>query len=202
MVQWWHTLEPLTQWFFGAAVLFSLLLLWQLVMSIVGFDHGDLDVGSPDVPHDMAHDVADAAYAFKFVSVRSVMAFFTLFSWASALYLSVGKGASTALLYAFGWGLAGMVAVALLLHAMRKLSESGTRSLDSAVGQSGTVYLDIPEGGVGEVRVIVSGGISVVRARAEGGIALKSGASVTVTRHLDPTTLEVRPLDQAASYDA
>jgi hypothetical protein len=116
-----------------------------------------------------------------------------LFTWAGALYLNIGKSTSQSLILAVAWGAAGWVVVAVLLHWLRKMAETGTRRLITALGQTGTVYMDIPAGGQGEVRVAVSGVVSMVKARAAGGQAIKAGSPVTITRLLDINCVEVRP---------
>jgi hypothetical protein len=94
------------------------------------------------------------------------------------------------------WGLAGMFSVALLLYLLPKLAHTGTKRIGSSLGAHGTVYLDIPEGGQGEVRVAVSDVISFVKARGRDGAAIKSGTPIVVTRILGQATVEVDTADQ------
>lgn len=144
--------------------------------------------------HETQHD-SDSVATFRLLSIRSVLAFGTLFSWAGALYLQRSLFPGLALLRATLWGLAGMVIVALFFWILPRLSEAGTADLDTAVGQTAQVYLDIPEGGAGQVRVRVSGAVSFVRARSRDGRYLPSGTGVRVIRRLDGSTLEVEPLE-------
>jgi len=123
--------------------------------------------------------------------VRSLLAFFTLFSWAGALYLQRGDNVSSAMLYAVLWGVAAMLVVAGTLHLLRKMTETGNTNLASCVGKQGSVYLDVPAVGLGEVRILVSGHMKCIKARSVGDVKLPAGTSVTVTRQLDPTTIEV-----------
>ena len=206
MSEWWSSLDSLTQWFYGAALLFSLIFLWQFVSSLIGlsgeadvdvhvdtdFDAGDLDVH--DIEADSLGEAADTAAAFKVLSVRAVLAFCTLFTWAGAMYLGAGRSVARSLTYALLWGLAGWVVVALLVNWLRRLAETGTPRLATCVGTNGTIYLDIPPGGRGEVRVMVSGTVTHVKARATGDEALNAGAPIRVLRVLDHTTIEVAPI--------
>jgi hypothetical protein len=166
--------------------------------------HADVhtDVGwhaeHPEVDAVEAHSAADAAetvHAFRILSVRAILAFFTLFSWAGALYLQGGKPISHALVLAIAWGLAAWLVVALLIHLLRRLAETGTPRLSTCVGERGSVYMDIPAGGVGKVRVLVSGAMSTVDARAAGGGELGAGTPVRVTRLLDASSVEVQPAE-------
>jgi len=202
MMEWWNSLTALNQFFYGGAAFFTLIFLWQFVGMLIGLSHGgdfdmhadagaDVQVDSLEA-HSM-HDAVESTVAFHILSVRAILAFFTLFSWAGALYLNIGRSTSQSLILALAWGAAGWVVVAVLLHWLRKLAETGTRRLSTALGQTGTVYVDIPAGGQGEVRVAVSGVVSMVKARAAGGQAIKAGSPVTITRLLDINCVEVRP---------
>ncbi len=206
MYEWWSGLTAIAQWFFIAAAFFSVFFTWQIIATLIGLAgdadadvdagmdaHTDVDVDVHDMPHDIeaTGDAADTIAAFRLVSIRSVLAFFTLFSWAGALYLASGVVVDRAIIYALLWGLAALVVVSLLLHFLRKLAETGSPQLATCVGQTGAVYLDIPPGGVGEVRVTVSGVVSHVKARAAGGAGISSGTDVRVLRILGPGTVEV-----------
>ncbi len=205
MMEWWNNLETLNKVFYSGAGFFTLIFVWQFVSMLIGMsDGGDLDVDG-DVDMDMDTDMdmdadgidggAESTVAFHIFSVRAILAFFTMFTWAGALYLDVGKSVSESIFLAFAWGFAGWVVVAVLLHWLRKLVETGTRRLRTCVGRPGTVYMDIPEGGQGKIRVNVSGVVTMVSARAVGGAAVKAGSPVTVTRLLGVNSVQVRPAD-------
>jgi hypothetical protein len=221
MSEWWSSLTYVNQIFFGAAAFFSVFFVWQLIAAFIGLggDHGDVSgMGGDvhDVSHDfggahdashMSHDVtydkfehgaqtdADATQiSFQILSVRSIITFFTLFTWGTALYLSDQMPIYAAMGYSILWGLAGMFSVALIFFLVKKMTEVGTMNLSTAIGETGTVYLNIPQGGLGEVRVSVSGNITYVKARGAGGKELKAGTPVRVTRRIDATTVEVEPI--------
>ncbi len=213
MIEWWQDLTTINQWLYASALFFTLLFLWQLIAAFSGLsaDHEvagghDLDAGHdldmhPDGMDAVAHHAGEAAadiheslLAFKLFSVRSVMAFFTMFSWAAALYLDNGSGLPIAALLGVVWGLGGLLGVALVFHFMRKMAETGTRRLSTCVGAVGTVYLQIPPDGLGEVRVPVSGVISLVKARGQaGGAPLAPGTPVKIVRVLAANMVEVAP---------
>jgi len=66
------------------------------------------------------------------------------------------------------------------------------------VGSRGSVYLDVPAGGTGEVRVTVSGVVSMVKARALGGQAIKAGTPVRVVRQIEANCVAVEPVGDEA----
>lgn len=194
--QWWQGLAPINQWFYVAAAFLGVLFLWQLISTIIGLGGGDatdLDTHGPTaVSHDTPPDAQDTLAAFKLVSVRSLLAFFSLFTWAGALYMNCAVPPSRAVLYGVLWGLAGMGAVSAIIHFMRRMAETGTIKLVSCVGASATVYLDIPAGGTGEVRVLCSGVMTHLKARTGTDAALKAGSVVRVVRMLGPDVVEVK----------
>ncbi|MEW6139684.1 MAG: hypothetical protein AB1733_15765 [Thermodesulfobacteriota bacterium] len=207
MEAWWEALTALNKGFFLAALFFSVLFVWQIVSMLIGLDmhgngdaghggfagHGHADVGgggSHHVDHELGGEVT-----FTLVSVRSVIAFATLFSWAGALYLFTGTSPILAISLAAGWGLAAMFGVSFLVYKLLKLQEVGTVSLWTATGEEGFVYMDIPADGAGKVRIKVGGVVSFVDARSGGGAPLKAGTPVLVSRVIDSRTVEVVPFD-------
>jgi len=207
MMDWWQSLTAVNQWFYIIAAIFTLFFLWQLVMAIIGLGGGgeDLtaahtDIGGIEADHadhpDMQHAATDAhetMAAFKLLSVRSILAFCMLFTWAGALYMNGGLEISVALLYAFIWGMVAMIMVTLLLYLIQRMTETGTPQISTCLGTEGVIYLDIPAGGQGEVRVTVSSVVTHVKAKAINPLPIKAGTRVRVTRILGPTLVEVEP---------
>jgi membrane protein implicated in regulation of membrane protease activity len=189
--------------YWGSALFFSVLFAWQLLATLFGhFGGGDqIDAGAHDAVggHDVAggHAGYEAAQAiesvatFKLLSVRSVTSFGLLFGWAGVLYQRAGVSQNLTILYSLLWGLVGMLIVSALFYFFMRMTESGTRRLSSAIGQPATVYMDIPAGGSGQVRVLCGGSISFISARAAGGEALKAGTPVVVRRIIGPNIVEV-----------
>ncbi len=190
---WWGGLSSVNQWFYAAAFFFGAIFLWQIVMSFLGLGHdAGLDTQiEPDSVHDLPEDAVQTVMAFKLVSIRSVLAFLTLFSWGGALYLNNGFPMGRALGYSVLWGLAAMLAVSFIFRLMSRMTESGNKNIATCVGASTTVYLDIPSGGVGEIRVPCSGVMTHLKARAAKGVEVKAGTPVKVSRLLESNTVEV-----------
>ena len=205
MNEWWSSLTALNQAFYVAAAFFSLVFIWQFFSSLIGLGGGEADAHAGMDAHAgldahgvdtvSAAETIESVSAFRMLTIRALMAFCTLFFWAAALYLDADKPVARALLYALGWGLAAWLIVTLLVNWMRGLAETGTQRLESCVGAAGTVYLNIPADGQGEVRVPVSEVISMVRARAAGGVEIKAGTPIRVVRMLSKTTVEVEPVE-------
>jgi hypothetical protein len=192
MYAWWGGLSALNRGSFCASVFFGVLFAWQLLATLWGLGGDGLadgDVAADDVA---GGDAAETMSAFKLLSIRSIVTFLTLFSWGGALYLADGRSVQAAVGLGSLWGAAGMTVVALLLYALPKLAQTGTLNVATAVGRAGTVYLDIPAGGEGEIRTEVNGVVTHVKARAADGQAMKAGTAVVVERVVFGNRVEVR----------
>jgi len=193
--EWWAALSTLNQWFFVAAAFFSVFFLWQLVATLMGLggeEQLDTHVDSA-WEHQTPDDADQTVVAFKLISIRSLIAFFTLFTWAGALYLSGGAGIGAAMLRAILWGVVAMLIVSFFFYLMRRMTETGNIKVDSCVGTVGTVHLDIPAQGDGEIRVLVSGVMTHLKARSGGDSPFKAGQTVRVTKMVGPNIVEVEP---------
>ena len=196
MGDWWSSLEAATKVFYAIAWFFSAIFLWQFLASVIGLaGDSDLDVDADLDIDGMDMDGLEAIASFRMLSLRAILAFCTLFCWATAMYRDGGKLWTQSLLLATLWGLAGWVLVAVVVWQMRKLAETGNPRLATCVGTEGTVYLDIPAEGSGEVRTLVSGVVSRIKARSVGEVVIPSGQRVTIIRTLGPTTVEVEPVE-------
>ncbi|MBI5723251.1 MAG: hypothetical protein HZA50_04785 [Planctomycetes bacterium] len=208
---WWSGLQAVNQWFYAAAGFFSIFFLWQLVAAVIGLGGDSSDVVTTDVDVSGAHgpgdhlaatDAAATMDIFKLLSIRSILAFLTMFTWACALYLNNGVAMTWAVLYGVIWGLVGMFLVALLMFGMRKMAETGNPQIATCVGTEGTVYMNIPPGGEGEVRVAISGVVTLVKARGNGGQEIKAGSPVKVLKVVAPNKVEVEPVNPAPPKSA
>ena len=199
MQEWWSGLAGITQFFYGMAAFFSVFFLWQMIGAFLGLDGDSMDLGGDvtDVPDDMDfEDVMESSEAFKVLSLRSIITFFTLFSWGGALYMSEGMSAVKAMGFASIWGLVGMLAIAGIFYFMGKMSETGTKDVASAQGKVATVYLDIPSDGFGEVKTTVSGAVEHIKARSINGTTLPSGTQVRIVKVVGQTLVEVEKLTE------
>jgi len=207
MSEWWENLTPLNQGFYTAAVCFGVIMIWQLIAALIGLEGDEVDTdvdvdadGGVDIDHDATYDdfehgaetdAVESTVAFKVLSVRSILAFCTLFSLGSAMYMNNGLSTSSSMGWGTVWGLGAMFMVAGLFYLMRRMQHTGTKSLRTCVGTAGTVYLAIPEDGVGEARVTVSGVVSYVKARGRDGTGFKPNTPIRVRRLLGKTMIEV-----------
>ncbi len=205
MQEWWTGLAGATQFFYGMAAFFSVFFLWQIIAAFMGLNGDDMDVGGDagdagfdaDVADDFdLDDVVESSQAFKILSLRSIVTFFTLFSWGSALYTADGMTTVRAMGISSIWGLAGMFAIALIFYGMGKLTETGTKDVTSCKGKVGVVYLDIPADGFGEIRISISGAVEHVKAKSLNREALSAGTQVRVVQVIGQTLVGVEKVTE------
>lgn len=197
MEAWWEGISTLNKVFVCSSVVFTVLFVWQLFMTHWGadtHDMGHLGDASPSLGpgasiHLDTHEFSGSA--FSLISLRSILAFGTLFSVAGSLYLAGGVPVLVTLVYSFLWGMLAMVGVSFILHVLLKMQEQGNVSVAWAIGEKGTVYINIPAAGSGKVRLMVRGVMSIVNARSADGIPIGAGAKIEVTNVVDGNTVEV-----------
>jgi hypothetical protein len=185
------------------AVVGGTLLLCQFLLSLIGVgDHGDTDAGHDfhDAGGGDHHDAhADhAAHASWFIGVltfRSLVAALTFFGLAGlTATVNFQQAPPLALAIALAAGIGALFGVAYLMHMLHQLKADGTVRIERALGQKGTVYLNIPgqKGGVGKVTLNLQNRTVEYQAVTPNE-PLPTGAKIVVTAVLGPDTVEVIP---------
>lgn len=151
----WAAMELLEKIFWCFALPFSLLFVIQMIMT---FFIGDVDAEEATGDSDASAE-SDTGIDFQFLTVKNLIAFFTIFGWAGIASLKGGMGNGVAIIIAFGSGLAMMTIMASIAYFMGKLTDNGTLNLNNAKGKIATVYLTIPakRKGMGKVQIKVQG---------------------------------------------
>lgn len=197
MAAWWEALAIERQIFYGIAILATFTLAIQLFLTVVGGHDADDggEIGDADA-HGSAGHHGDEPAGLKFVSSRTIVAFFFGFGWAGAIALRRGVPLGGAVAIGLLVGGAMLLLLALLIRAMLGLRSSGTLNYANAVGQTATVYVTVPaaRGGAGQVEVLVQGRLQTVRAMTAHATSLAPQAKVKVAGVIDAQTLDVEPL--------
>lgn len=186
---WWSTMDMVEKIFWGISVPFSVLFLIQMVMTFLG---GDVD----DVAADGDADVSgDTGIDFQFLTLKNLIAFFTIFGWTGIICVHIGFGPFISTFIATIAGLIMMVIMASILYFMGKLTEEGTLNLNNAIGKVGNVYLTIPANrkGMGKVQIQVQG-LQTLDAITDAEKDIKTGAVVEVIEILNDQILVVYPI--------
>ncbi len=186
----WQSLELIEKIYWCIAVPFSVLFLIQIILTFFG---GDID----DIEADGDSDVSiehDTGIEFQFITLKNLVAFFTIFGWAGIACLDGGLGIGKTLIISFFSGFTMMTIMASIVYFMGKLTDSGTLNLNNAVGKTGSVYLTIPgkRSGLGKVQIKVQG-LQTLDAMTDNEEDIKTGAVVDVIKILNNEILVVKP---------
>jgi len=132
------------------ALPFSVLFVIQTILTLIGGDgadsHGDSDVS--------VH--SDTGIDFQFLSIKNLIAFFTIFGWVGVVSLGGNVQPFWSVTLATIAGLIMMTIMATLMYFMGKLNENGALNLNKSIGKTGTVYLTIPPKGQGTGKVQIN----------------------------------------------
>lgn len=168
------------------ATVISLIL---LVLTVLG---SDADV---DVDTDVDAGIADGdSIPFQFLSLKNIVAFFTVFGWSGIGFINAGLSSGLVIFLATIGGLLMMTAMAALFYFMSKLAESGTLNMKNAIGKLGEVYLVIPakRGGMGKVQLNVQGSIRTLDAITDEPETIPTSSIIQVIDVIDEQILLVK----------
>lgn len=165
MLDWWKTIDLISQIFLCIAVPATMVLIIQTILAFVGMGSeadGDIDSfdGEADVEGDVEAEAATEGFSgLRVLTVRGVIAFFVIFGWTGFVMSRGGCKLWLTAPVALVAGLVMMLLLALLMRGVMKLRSDGTINNSNAMGKSGKVYLTVPaeRAGRGKVNVLLQG---------------------------------------------
>ena len=172
--------------FIACAAIGGFFVVIRIALQFFGADH-DTDAGIQLGGHDGV-DVhhADSDLGFKFLSIHGLSTFLMMFGLIGlALYHQSGLSVLVAIPGAAAAGVLAVWVVGKLFRSAVNLQSSGTLETRDAVGATGTVYLTIPEKGVGRVNVRFRGRLRECDAMEKEGEKLTTGTPVKVVQVRD-----------------
>ncbi len=192
MSEWWSGLGFEAQVYYTIAIVATSVLFLQMLLMMVGIgadelaDAGDVDMDGPE----------DHPSGIHLLSSRTLVAFAMGFGWAGAMRAVDGAGAAVTVLIAGLVGLLFAYAVLRLMQFLATLRHSGTLNYDNAIGEIGSVYLEVHPAMAagGQIQVTVQGRLRVVQTLTRSDRPIEKGARVRVTERLGPNTLIVESL--------
>jgi len=159
-------------------------LVFRLILMFVGLDHGDIP-GDIDLQVDVGDtaivEAGDHGGGYNFLSLQSIAGFFTMFGLAGMGLLKIQTTDVVSLIGAMAAGAFTAWCTGMIFFYMQKLQSEGTLVLSNAIGQTGTVYLTIPEKGSGVVNVTVQGALRSLDAVSQHGTLIPTGSIVRIT---------------------
>lgn len=152
MIEWWEALSTLQQVFLLTAFPFSLILVIQAVITVIGIGGSDTDTDADfdtdfdsdaDFDTDSVDTKADVG-GFRFFTIQGLVAFFCIFGWVGFALTSTQLTTLPIILIATVCGFLMMLMIGLMFNAVKKLQQSGNIRYSNAVGQDAEVYIPIP----------------------------------------------------------
>lgn len=186
MINWFNNLSPFFQVVCIIAIAATVVMFIQLILLLVGFDNdsafgGDVPDDVPDVDVINNEGVLDI-FGLKVLTIRNLFIFLAMAGWGmlvmydltGIIWLSVIVG------ILLGVGMAFLFAYAM--KKAMKLQSSGNIDINNAVGQTGSVYLQIPanKSGFGKVNVLVQDRLQEFNAMTADAEIIPTGVEVTV----------------------
>ena len=185
---WWEAMNLAEKIYWCIAIPFSVLFIIQLIVTFFVGDADGLDAGGNA---DLSID-SDTGIDFQFLSIKNLVAFFTIFGWTGVACLRGDLSIFVTIIISTA-GLIMMTIMATIMYYMGKLSESGSLDLNNAKGKTGTVYLPVPPGrkGSGQVQIKVQG-FQTLEAMTDETETLSTGTLVEVIDVINDEILLVK----------
>ncbi len=184
------------------AIIGGVLFLIRTILSLIGGDAGgdtDIDLGGHDIHMDSDmgdNSISHGAEAnFQLFSLHGITGFFMIFGLVGLALSKANVNELVTALIGLTAGTITLLVVAGIYYYMRTLQSDGTMRLDSAIGQLGSVYLTIPENGIGQVSITIQGGRKQFDAVSATHHRILTGEKIRVVS-LNGSTLVVEPVDQ------
>lgn len=186
----WQSLLLIEKIYWCIAIPFSVLFILQIILTFLG---GDIEGMDADGDSDVSID-SDTGIDFQFLTLKNLVAFFTIFGWAGIACLDSGLSIGKTVIISTISGLIIMTIMASIIYFMGKLTDSGTLNLQNAIGKVGSVYLTIPakRNGLGKVQVKVQG-LRTLDAMTDYEEEIKTGSIIEIVKILNNEILVVKP---------
>ena len=159
---------------------------------------GDLQVHGVGAHADMAdHSTHESNEYFSILTVQSFLAFLMGLGCMGLVASSTWElSPIVSLIMAVVFGGFLMWLNSWMLLKIKLLNSSSVMDPASAIGTRGQVYLAIPENGVGQIEVCISGKRVVVQARTESGESLASFKAIEVVSADSAGTMTVKAVEK------
>ena len=165
------------------AVVGGVILITRIVLIFLGIDQGEA-AGGVDSALDLNVDgipgIPDTHPGVAFLSMQSIAGFFTMFGLVGMGLLKINAPDILSLVGGLAAGVFTAWATGMIFWNMRRLQSEGTLVINNAIGQTGTVYLTIPEQGAGVVNVTIQGAMRTLDAVSKNGRRIPTGSIVQV----------------------
>ncbi|MCL2018204.1 MAG: NfeD-like protein [Oscillospiraceae bacterium] len=144
---WWDELNIVLQILYCIAIPGTLLLIIQTVLLVFGIGGESAEF---DVPEIDAADLSTTGGPGDFgiaglFTFQGIVAFFCIFGWSGIVIMNATQNVPLSLISGFILGIGAMFGVAKVIRFTASLAYNGTADIKLLIGESGTVYIPIPE---------------------------------------------------------
>ena len=165
----------------------ALFLLWFVLLLLGGVAEGVFEG-----LFGLEMDVMSSDGSFDAMTFQGVMAFMMFFGLAG-LYTMNSDGSDSLAIAAGGIaGGASMYGTGKIFQVFFALEASGNVEMSEAIGVRGSVYLRIPEGGIGQVQIELGGALKTYNAKSEDGQGIATGDFIEVVDTITSTLVVKR----------
>jgi membrane protein implicated in regulation of membrane protease activity len=179
----------LEYFFLACAVIGGVLFLFRLGLFFLGGGDADIDA---DIPGETGS--GDTDDSFRFLSIQGLSAFFLMFGLVGLALLREGVYQAVSLIAGVAAGVFTVWVVSQIFVQMKKLQSDGTLQMKNAIGQEGTVYLNIPQDGTGQVRITVQGRLRIFDALSANHQPIFTGEGIRVIKLVSGKVLVVEKI--------
>lgn len=190
MTEFFSSMESVERFYWYLAIGVSIVFVIQTIMTFIGAADTGLDA-------DLDSGMEGAEYPFQLFSLRNLINFLLGFGWAGATLYNVIDNGIILTIVATIIGLLFVAIFFFIIKTLLKLSEDNTFSIESAMWQTGDVYLTIPPSrtGKGKVFISVNGSIRELDAITDSEKAIANGTIVMVIG-IEGDLLVVQPMNK------
>jgi hypothetical protein len=138
-------------------------------------------------------DAMGADASFKALTFQGIMAFLMFFGLGGLYILEENSDANTlAIVVGSVTGFGSMYGTGKLFQLFVALQSDGTIDMDDSIGSVGTIYLRIPEGGVGQIQVESGNAMRTYNAKTDDGQPMTTGEFAEVIDVISSTLIVKR----------
>lgn len=198
MFDWWNELSTAGQVFTIIAIPATVVMIIQSILLLIG-----IGVDS-DIDSDGLDDADSGGDGLSLISVRGVVAFFSIGGWTGLVCDNAGLPVIISSIIAFAAGLCALIFVALIFKAAMKLQGSGNTNLSNAIGKTGTVYIPVPpmRTGHGKINILLQGRMTELDAVSDDDETAKTGEEVFVTGIADEDTIVIKRTNKTKAKES
>ncbi len=178
LISTFENLSTLMQIFWGCAVISSIFMLIQLILSLLGMGDFELDadVDSPDA--------LDASNGIDLFTIKNITNFFVGFGWAGVSFRDSITSDTWLIITAISCGLIFVAVFVYIFKQLMKLESNSITGIEACLGKRADVYLRIPANktGKGKIQISINGAIREFPAITEDETPIPTGTSVNVIK--------------------